>query len=99
MATKRRDARYKEVSLPLMKITRTGGCLALLIPEKIAKKHKLNFGDKVIVTLLKRQFKMSDEMSDEDVRQLAQQISTTKEDEDELERVVNVLKNKIEGKT
>jgi len=76
---RKRNARYKEIALPLTKITSTGGCLAILIRKSMIKKHGLKAGDKVIPTLLIRSFKPGDEMLEVDEKELDEQLKKERE--------------------
>jgi len=57
--TEKEEKRHKEIDLPLTKVTKTGGCLAILIKKKIAEEEGLKPGDKVLPILLKRVFRIS----------------------------------------
>ena len=52
--TKMEAIRYKEVDFPLIKITRTGECLAIPVKKKIAEEEGLKSGAKVFPILHKR---------------------------------------------
>ena len=78
---KKRNARYDEIPLPLTKIIKTGGCLAIIIKKDMAERYKLNSGDQVIPTLLRRKHKLSDEMRITDIKSFLKDVDEYYEEE------------------
>ena len=77
----KKNARYEEIGLPVCKVIKTGSSLAFIIPNKIAQKHNIRKGDKVIPTLLVRRLKLSDELSDKELINLSEEVSKLKREE------------------
>jgi esterase/lipase len=88
----KKNARYEDISLPLLPIIRIGGTsLGFIIPKNVANEYDIKKGHNFIVTLHRRTCKFSDEMSDE---QLIKHLQKTKEAR--LEDKDKDLKNAVE---
>ena len=89
---KYKKSRYMEVALPLTKITKTGGCLAIIIPKPVATKYGLEAGDKVTPTIMKRVWSLSDEITDKDFKELQEQIEYEKDKQEAMEKARRDMK-------
>ena len=89
---KYKKSRYMEVALPLTKITKTGGCLAIIIPKTHCRKYGLKAGDNVTPTLMKRVWTLSDEITDKDFKELQEYIEYEEEKQKAMEKAKRDMK-------
>ena len=77
----------------MRKVIKIGGSLGVTIPKSQLKKYGVEEGDEMLVVLVRRSRKLSDELSGSEMNEFHQFLKWKKKEKKSIDDAVNALKN------
>lgn len=91
-----KKSRYTDICLGVRPVVKIGNSAGVTIKKSHLKKYNIQPGDEFVVCLIKRTWKLSDELSDSEMREYAQFKKWKGQREKEVEEAMESIKKQKE---